>query len=364
MTEAEAYFALNLVPDVGPIRCRRLVERFGSAERALRASVGELRGVEGIGAELAANVADWERVGQPEEERRRAAEMGLTLLTLADETYPPLLREIYDAPLVLYVKGEVPARWRRGLAVVGSRLTTRYGVEMTHKLSYQIAYAGVPVVSGLARGIDTAAHKGALAAKGVTWAVIGCGLGHLYPPENEELADKIVAGGGLLMSEFPLDVRPDRRTFPRRNRIVSGLSFGVLVTEAGSGSGALITARQALEQGRSVFAMPGRIDNPSCKGCHELIKEGAALAEGAEDILAELEFLLPPAEVVEARPLPPDLSDAEKLVFESIGSEEAPLDLLIQKTGLPSAKVSSTLLRLEMKKLVRQLPGKHFVKTA
>jgi len=364
MTEADAYFALNLVPRVGPVRCRRLVERLGSVERVLMASRSELRGVEGIGEELAENILDWERQGRPEEERRKAEEMGLTILTQADDRYPPLLREIYDAPLVLYIKGEIPKTWRRGVAVVGSRQTSHYGTEITKKLSYQIAYAGVPVVSGLARGIDTAAHTGALAAKGITWAVVGCGLSHLYPPENEELAAKIVEMGGLLMSELPLDTRPDKRTFPMRNRIVSGLSFGVLVTEAGSGSGALITARQALEQGRSVFAVPGRIDNPHCKGCHELIKEGAALVEGVEDILAELEFLIPPSEVVETRALPPDLSEAEKLVFESIGLEETPLDLLIQKTGLPSAKVSSTLLRLEMKKLVRQLPGKHFVKTA
>lgn len=364
MTEADAFFALNLVPRIGPVRCRRLVERLGSAERVLRASRSELRSVPGIGDELTDNLLNWEAVGRPEEERRQAEDMGLTLLTQADAGYPPLLREIYDAPLVLYLKGEVPTTWRRGLAVVGSRQTSRYGVETTRKLSYQIAYAGVPVVSGLARGIDTAAHTGALAAKGTTWAVVGCGLAHLYPPENEELAEKIVETGGLMMSELPLNTRPDKRTFPMRNRIVSGLSFGVLVTEAGSGSGALITARQALEQGRSVFAVPGRIDNPQAKGCHELIKEGAALAESVDDILAELEFLIPKSEVAAPRTPPADLTDVEKLVFDALGSEETPLDALIQKTGLPSAKVSSTLLRLEMKKLVRQLPGKHFVKTA
>jgi len=237
-------------------------------------------------------------------------------------------------------------------------------LETAKKLSYQIAYAGVPVLSGLARGIDTAAHLGALAAKGVTWAVLGCGLDQMYPPENDALAAKIIESGGCLISELPLGTSPDKRTFPMRNRIVSGLSFGVLVIEAGRQSGALITARQALEQGRQVFAVPGRIDNPLAQGCHQLIKDGAKLVEGVEDILTELEFLIPKESVVTPRALPANLSGDEEKVYAAIELDETPIDLITQATGLPSGTVSSTLLRLEMRKLVRQLRGKVFVRTS
>jgi DNA processing protein len=246
--------------------------------------------------------------------------------------------------------------------VVGSRETSHYGLETAKKLGYQIAYSGVPVISGLARGIDTAAHLGALAAKGVTWAALGCGLDKMYPPENDALAAKIVESGGCLISELPLGTAPDKRTFPMRNRIVAGLSFGVLVIEAGRQSGALITARQALEQGRQVFAVPGRIDNPLAQGCHQLIKDGAKLVEGVEDILGELEFFQFREDQPKPRPLPVNLSADEEKVYAAIERDETPIDLITQTTGLPSGTVSSTLLRLEMKKLVRQLPGKVFVR--
>jgi DNA processing protein len=251
------------------------------------------------------------------------------------------------------------------VAVVGSRETSHYGLETAKKLGYQLAYAGVPVISGLARGIDTAAHLGALAAKGTTWAALGCGLDKMYPPENDALAAKIVEAGGCLISELPLGTAPDKRTFPMRNRIVSGLSFGVLVIEAGRQSGALITARQALDQGRQVFAVPGRIDNPLAQGCHRLIKDGAKLVEGVEDILGELEFLIPRESMTPTpRALPANLSGDEEKVYAAIELDETPIDLITQSTGLPSGTVSSTLLRLEMKKLVRQLPGKVFVRTS
>jgi len=258
----------------------------------------------------------------------------------------------------------VPETWPRGVAVVGSRETSHYGLETAKKLGYQLAYAGVPVISGLARGIDTAAHLGALAAKGTTWAVLGCGLDKMYPPENDALASKIIESGGCLISELPLGTAPDKRTFPMRNRIVSGLSFGVLVIEAGRQSGALITARQALDQGRQVFAVPGRIDNPLAQGCHQLLKDGAKLVEGVEDILAELEFLIPRESVVTPRPLPANLTGDEEKVYAAIELDETPIDSITQATGLPSGTVSSTLLRLEMRKLVKQLPGKVFVRTS
>ena len=314
MTESEAYFIANLVSGIGPVRAKRLGERFGSLDRALVAREGDLRSVEGIGPELAGKISSWESSVPVEKERAWAAELELQIVTFADSAYPPALKEIYDPPLVLYIKGKIPATWPRGVAVVGSRETSHYGLETAKKLSYQLAYAGVPVISGLARGIDTAAHLGALAAKGTTWAVLGCGLDVMYPPENDALAAKIIESGGCLISELPLGTAPDKRTFPMRNRIVSGLSFGTLVIEAGRQSGALITARQALDQGRQVFAVPGRIDNPLAQGCHRLIKDGAKLVEGAEDILAELEFLLPREAVSTPRPLPENLTPEEEKI--------------------------------------------------
>ena len=364
MTESEAYFIVNLVSGVGPVRAKRLKERFGSLDRALVAREADLRSVEGIGPETAAKLAAWESSTDVAKEQQWAEELGLTVLTMADAAYPASLREIWDPPLVLYIKGKVPETWPRGVAVVGSRETSHYGLETAKKLSYQLGYAGVPVISGLARGIDTSAHLGALAAKGTTWAVLGCGLDQMYPPENDALAAKIVESGGCLISELSLGTSPDKRTFPMRNRIVSGLSFGTLVIEAGRQSGALITARQALEQGRQVFAVPGRIDNPLAQGCHQLIKDGAKLVEGVEDILSELEFLLPKESVATPRSLPENLSDEEKRIYAAIELDETPIDAITQRTGLPSGIVSSTLLRLEMKKLVRQLPGKMFVRTS
>jgi len=364
MTESEAYFIVNLVSGIGPVRAKRLRDRFGSLDRALVSREADLRSVEGIGPELARTLASWEASTDAEKERKWADELSLTILTPADVAYPASLGEIYDPPLVLYIKGKIPETWPRGVAVVGSRETSHYGLETAKKLSYQIAYAGVPVISGLARGIDTAAHLGALAARGITWAVLGCGLDKMYPPENDTLAAKIVESGGCLISELPLGTAPDKRTFPMRNRIVSGLSFGVLVIEAGRQSGALITARQALDQGRQVFAVPGRIDNPHAQGCHQLIKDGAKLVEGVEDILAELEFLIPRESVATPRPLPANLSGDEEKVYAAIELDETPIDLITQTTGLPSGTVSSTLLRLEMKKLIKQLPGKMFVRTS
>ena len=364
MTESEAYFIAHLIDGLGPVRVARLRERFGSLDKALLSRGADLRGIEGIGNEIVEKILSWKETANPDKERAWAAELGLQIMTQADASYPASLKEIYDPPLVLYVKGKIPAIWTRGIAVVGSRETSHYGLENAKKLGYQIAYAGVPVISGLARGIDTAAHLGALAAKGTTWAVLGCGLDKMYPPENDALAAKIVESGGCLLSELKLGTSPDKTTFPKRNRIVSGLSFGTLVIEAGRQSGALITARQALDQGRQVFAVPGRIDNPLAQGCHRLIKDGAKLVEGVEDILGEMEFLNLREEAPQPRALPANLSDDEQKVYAAIELDETPIDRITQATGLAPGAVSSTLLRLEMKKLVRQLPGKVFVRTS
>ncbi len=278
--------------------------------------------------------------------------------------YSRQLREIHAPPIVLYVWGELLERDRHAIGVIGSRRTTHYGSESAKKLAYQLAYAGLTIVSGLARGIDTAAHQGALAAKGRTIAVIGSGLMKLYPPENAGLAEKIASGGGAVVSEFSMTVEPDRQTFPMRNRIISGWSHGILVVEAGLNSGALITATQALDQGRAVYAVPGHINVPSAQGSNRLIQQGAKLVAEAGDILDDLNLLLPdtkPAPEAAARPLP-ELTEDERRVFEAIRETETSIDDIAAKSNLPSGSVSSTLLRLELKRLVKQLPGKYFVK--
>jgi DNA processing protein len=265
---------------------------------------------------------------------------------------------------VLYVWGELKERDHHAIGIIGARRTTHYGVESAKKLAYQLAYAGLTVISGLARGIDTAAHQGALAAKGRTIAVIGSGLARLYPPENAALAEKIRAGNGAIVSEFSMEIEPDRQTFPMRNRIISGWSHGILVVEAGLNSGALITASQALEQGRSVYAVPGHINAPSAMGSNRLIQQGAKLAMDASDILDDLQILLPeakPSAEAAARPLP-SLSEEERRIYDAIEATETSIDDITEKTHLPSARVSSTLLQLELKRLVKQLPGKYFVK--
>ncbi len=230
MTESEAYFIAHLIDGLGPVKAARLKERFGSLDKAITARGADLRGIEGIGNDMVSKITSWQEI-DADKERKWAEQLGVQIVTQADKEYPASLREIYDPPLVLYIKGTIPETWPRGVAVVGSRETSHYGLETAKKLGYQIAYAGVPVISGLARGIDTAAHLGALAAKGVTWAALGCGLDKMYPPENDTLAAKIVESGGCLISELSLGTAPDKRTFPMRNRIVAGLSFGVLVIE-------------------------------------------------------------------------------------------------------------------------------------
>src|SRR3954466_2696828 len=280
MTETEACVALNLIPNLGPVRLRKLLARFETPERVLAAPAAELRAVEGIGAELAAAVAQWEsRVDLPGE-LRLIREFGARIVTQRAPEFPPQLRQIHNPPIVLYVWGELLERDRHAIGVVGSRKTTHYGMESAKKLSYQLAYAGLTVVSGLARGIDTAAHQGALAAHGRTIAIIGSGLMDLYPPENAALAEKITHSGAVI-SEFPMKFPPSQQTFPYRNRIVAGWGSGVLVVEAGLSSGALITANQALENGRLVYAVPHPIDRPGSMGGNRLIQEGAKLVMSA-----------------------------------------------------------------------------------
>lgn len=365
MDRRDAYWRLALIPGIGPVRVRRLLNSFGSIEKVLLARSAEIASVEGFSSESARKFVEHRESVDLDGERKKAEDHGVRVIDCEDPQYPQLLKEIYDPPVVLYLKGKVPERFQAGLAIVGTRNPSVYGRENAKKFSFQLAYAGVPVISGLARGIDTFAHQGALAAQGKTYAVMGCGLLTCYPSENQSLFDKI-AEESCLISEFPMETKPDRQTFPMRNRIVSGMSHGVLVVEAGVQSGSLITARMALDQGRQVYAIPGRIDHAEAKGCHQLLRQGAKLVEGVEDILQEMDLLIPEApkpmtrEILEI--LPDSGTPEENLIMEVLRGEELHLDVLIQKTGLPSAKVSSTLLRLEIKKHVQQLPGQYFIR--
>jgi DNA processing protein len=366
MNATEACIALNMLPTVGPVRLRKLLQVFEQPERILTAKGSELRKVEGIGREVADQISNWESIVDLATELNRVREFGATVITQDSPSYPKPLREIHAPPIVLYVWGELQDRDHHAIGIIGARRTTHYGTEAAKKLSYQLAYAGLTVISGLARGIDTSAHQGALAAKGRTIAVIGSGLLKLYPPENRGLAEKIRDGNGAIVSEFSMEIEPDRQTFPMRNRIISGWSHGILVVEAGLNSGALITASQALEQGRSVYAVPGHINAPSAMGSNRLIQQGAKLVMDAGDILDDLQVLLPetkPAPEAAVRPLPP-LTEDERRVYDAIEATETPIDQIAAKSDLPSATVSSTLLRLELKRLVKQLPGKYFVKLA
>lgn len=363
MTDTEASIVLNMLPRVGPARVRRLIEAFGSPAAALAAKARELRAVGGLGDEAASSILNWRAHADLDRELADMAECGARALDWSSPEYPPRLREIHAPPVVLYVLGEILERDRHAVAIVGSRQPSHYGAECARRFGYQLAYAGLTVVSGLALGIDTHAHQGALAAKGRTIAVIGSGLKALYPPENRPLAERIAASGAVV-SEFPMRARPDRQTFPMRNRIVSGWSFGVLVAEAGLNSGAMITASQAAEQGRTVYAVPGPIDRPGSQGCNRLIQQGAKLVMDVSDILDDFGLLFSPRDqpAPAPRPAPEGLSSAEQAVLAAIGPAETHADEIIRASGLPSRAALSALMALELKRLVKQLPGKFFVK--
>jgi len=366
MEPREALVALNLVEHVGPVRVRQLLEHFGDAPSILQASRSQLLQVRGIGEETAEAIAAWEKNTNLGAELKRITEFGCRIVIQDDPEYPESLRQIYDPPIVLYVKGDLSPKDKNAVAMVGSRMTTYYGLEVARKLAYQLAYLGVTVVSGGARGIDTAAHQGALSAKGRTIAVLGTGINQVTPPENARLFEQIAANGALI-TQFPFNRPPDKQSFPIRNRIVAGMTLGTVVVEANLTSGALITANFANEYGRQVFAVPGRIDSPRSKGCHDLIKKGAKLCESVEDILSEFEYLFPASNrspsAGQTGGLPAlELSENEQKVYDALDHEEVGIDDVIRKSGLPSSTVSVALLSLEMKRLIRQLPGKMFVK--
>jgi DNA processing protein len=361
MTEREAYIALNMMEKVGPVSVRSLSGRLGSAAAIFEAAPEDLTGAPGVGREPVRAILAQRGTVDWAGEQRRAAEAGARIVTQTDDEYPRRLREIHDPPLAFYLRGELQSRDDHALAVVGTRRPTHYGRACAERFGAELARAGFTVVSGLAQGIDTAAHEGALKVKGRTLAVLGGGLDRLYPPENEELARRIAASGAVL-TEYPFGRQPDKTTFPVRNRIVSGLSMGILVVEAGETSGAMITADQALQQGRSVFAVPGRIDAPTARGPHRLIKQGARLVESAEDVLQEFEFLFPQgvkaAPAAEGRGPRPVTSADEDAILRQLADGELDVDGIIRGTKLSPATVSALLIGLEMKRMVRMLPGR------
>lgn len=350
---------LALVPGVGPRIRRALLERFGSSEAVLGASASQLRSVPGVGPKLTERILAAEEI-DVDALLALCREHEVQIVCESDEAYPSLLRPIPDPPAVLFVKGSLKPQDRLALAIVGTRHATPYGLRQAERLAAGLSRAGLTIVSGLARGIDAAAHRGALAAGGRTLAVLGSGVLRVYPPEHERLAHEIMVHGALL-SEAPPAAAPHSGVFPQRNRIISGLALGVMVVEAPDRSGALITARLAMEQGREVFAVPGRIDDRTSHGCHRLIRDGAKLVHTVDDVLEELGPLFEPAaregggEV--RHPAELLLNELEQNVLDAISTEATAIDQVVATTGLPVPNVLSTISVLEMRRLVRRLSG-------
>ncbi|REK18180.1 MAG: DNA-protecting protein DprA [Planctomycetota bacterium] len=356
---------LALVTGVGPRLRKVLLEAFGSPGDALSATASQLRAVPGIGSELARRIASAREDIDVEAELRTCAKHDIQILSEAHQAYPRMLTEIHDPPGILFVQGTFEPVDALAVAIVGSRHATHYGIAQAERLAGSLARAGLTIVSGLARGIDAAAHRGALAAGGRTIAVLGSGLLNIYPPEHVELAREVVDRGALV-SEVPPASPPMSGAFPQRNRIISGLSLGVMVVEAAARSGALISARHAMEQGREVFAVPGRIDSRMSRGCHRLIRDGAKLVESADDVLEELGPLVAPAATTDGQevrhPAELALNPIEQQVLSAIASDPTTIDAIVTDSGLPTPQVLSTISVLEMRHLVRRLSGNTLVR--
>jgi DNA processing protein len=353
------------VRGLGPMTVRRLLERFGSWPGVRRAGREELAEL-GLKRETirALRGRDWEY--DPKEELKKAADLGIRILTFSEPEFPRSLRDQDGLPLLLYVKGGFLERDALAIGVVGSRRASLYGRMHAEQLAFQLAQAQFAVISGLAQGVDAAAHEGALKGGGRTIAVLGCGLDRIYPPENRDLADRI-AGSGALVSELPLGSPPTAANFPPRNRIIAALSLGILVVEAARNSGALITARLAGEMGKEVFAVPGDIGRPQTRGPHRLIRDGAKLVETVEDIIEEFGPLTQPLNVCEGEPPIPDpralmLNEVERAVYSLLDSTPKDIDAITRESRLSAANVGSTLMVLELKRLAVQMPGKLYVR--
>ncbi len=351
------WVGFNSIPGIGRVRLTQLENCFGSLENAWKASPGELKRA-GLDSVALRAINQWRPRVSPEAEMEKLERYGARVFTCNDPGYPSRLKEIYDYPPVLYVRGSLLTEDEWCLAVVGTRRASVYGKQVTEEITTDLAQSKITIVSGLAKGIDTVAHQSALAAGGRSIAVFACGLDIVYPSENARLARSIIEQGALL-SEYPLGSRPRAENFPRRNRILSGLSLGVLVTEAGETSGALITAHMALEQNREVFAIPGSILSPASRGTNHLIQEGAKLVRDYTDILEELN-LTAVARQMEMREVLPE-SDTESLLLKQLSAEPTHIDEVCRSSKLPAATVSSTLAMMELKGLVKQVGTMNYV---
>lgn len=356
---------LSLTRGLGPIAQTRLRHRFGTASEIFGASREQLLSVEGIGPKLAGAILKQKESEQVFEEYAACRQLGVNLIRLGDDHYPDGLREIPDPPQLLYVRGTLSEGDRLGIGIVGSRRCTLYGRQQAERFARELASAGITVISGLARGIDACAHRGAMEANGRTLAVLGTGVGHIYPPEHGQLAEEVIAHGAL-MSEACLRQAPVPGLFPQRNRIISGLSQGVLIVEAARNSGALHTARHALEQGRDVFVIPGRLDSAASEGCHDLVRDGAQLVRHVDDILETLGPLTQPTVSAEGKtvltPRELILNDQERELLDLIPLEPGTVDELLRGSQLDDARILATLTVLEMKRLIRRLPGGYVVR--
>jgi DNA processing protein len=351
------WIGFNIVPSIGPAKVRALLDFFGDLETAWRADTRSLTEA-GLDRRAVRNLVKKRGELDLEAELDRLSEQGIAFYTWQDEDYPSLLRQIDHPPPVLYVRGELLPQDEWAVAVVGTRKATTYGKQVTEMLGGDLARNQVTVVSGLARGIDSAGHRAALEAGGRTIGVLACGLDRVYPAQNRELAHRIIANGALV-SDYALGTPADARNFPPRNRIISGLSLGVLVVEAARRSGALITVDFALEQGREVFAVPGNITHRTSEGCNRLIHDGAKMVLGVQDILEELNLTMIEQHVEARAALPENKTEAQLILF--ISDEPVHMDEICRQTELPIQEVSSTLAMMELKGMVRQVGGMNYV---
>ena len=359
-TDVRFWMALTRVHGVGGVTANRLIEHFGSARAVFDAGISKFEGLKGIRVNAVKGIAAFKEWEEIDRELDRANRLGISIITIQDSRYPRNLLNIPSPPLILYVMGSLSAADEAAIAVVGSRDPSSYGLEMADKFSTYFAREGLAVVSGLARGIDTAAHKSALRAGGRTIAVLGCGIDVVYPPESSKLFRQI-ADYGALVSEFPLGTQPDAINFPRRNRIISGLSLGVLVVEAALKSGSLITASYAAEQGRDVYVIPGNINSARSKGSNRLINEGAMLVDTPGTILEDLQ---PQRRENKVEVKDPEFTfnEQESIVFELLSQELLHIDKILKISKMNISEISAILLNLEMMDAVRQHPGKFYTK--
>ncbi|MGI8642055.1 MAG: DNA-processing protein DprA [Pyrinomonadaceae bacterium] len=368
------WISLNMTPQIGPRAATKLLEKFGSAESVFHATRSELESLR-LRAESVESILKREFHEKAWEEFENIKNLGGDVLVLDDGSYPYLLREIADPPITLYVKGDWQACFDAPcIAVVGSRRCSTYGENASEMLSRDLASKGICIVSGLARGIDTAAHRGATRGGGRTIAVLGTGIGQIYPKENAKLVDEILASGGAVVSQFPLDTPPLSENFPYRNRIISGLSLGVLIVEASERSGSLITARLAMEQNREVLAVPGNITSKNSFGTNYLIKSGAKLVQQWQDVVAELPGeiaaeILPPqidkatGETIQQKSLPADLTENERKIYSILSPDEpVHIDFLLETSQLSIGDLASAMLGLEMRDLIREMAGKRYAR--